>query len=393
LVLLYPSFLKNTNQGRTRNIPSQFSNIHPSAKNNPQNLTSQALQGLVIIDSKVHDLQTLIQCIRPNYAIALLTPERDGVEQITEILAQYHSLKSLHLVSHGQPGGIELGSTMLTSRSLETQAHTIMTWASALAPDAEVLIYGCAVAQGDRGRQLITRLETQLGTPVFAAKTLIGRHSTGHNWQLYTKTQATPQTPSPFTETLKTTYAHALITFVDTLNATAGTDNLMGGNGNDLILATYDNLLQNDTLSGGSSLEDVLGIEGGPSDLTLFINVDATNQVEGIAGATFTQFEYFYLDDFNGQIDFTGGNSNDGILAGNGNDTLRGGLGDDSLLGDAGDDRLEGGSGTNLLEGGIGNDTYVVTSSTDNLSELAGQGIDMFFRLSTLPSLMSILKI
>ena len=53
-----------------------------------------------------------------------------------------------------------------------------------------------------------------------------------------------------------------------------------------------------------------------------------------------------------------GGTGNDQIRSGTGNDSLFGGIGNDSLYGDAGDDLLDGGSGDDNLNGGAGNDTY-----------------------------------
>ncbi len=46
------------------------------------------------------------------------------------------------------------------------------------------------------------------------------------------------------------------------------------------------------------------------------------------------------------------------------------------LTGNAGANRLDGGAGVDVLQGGAGNDTYVVDSTTDTLTELAGEGQD-----------------
>jgi Ca2+-binding RTX toxin-like protein len=80
-----------------------------------------------------------------------------------------------------------------------------------------------------------------------------------------------------------------------------------------------------------------------------------------------------------------GGNGKDTLWGDGGDDTLNGGTGDDELHGGSGDDALRGGDGNDLLlgdagsdklEGGLGNDTYVVMDTTDNVVEIAGQGLD-----------------
>lgn len=75
------------------------------------------------------------------------------------------------------------------------------------------------------------------------------------------------------------------------------------------------------------------------------------------------------------------GNAGNNILSGgDGNDTLYdallGASGDDTLIGGAGDDLLYGGGGLNSLSGGTGNDTYVLQTANNLVSENPNEGID-----------------
>src|SRR5207302_10698307 len=47
-----------------------------------------------------------------------------------------------------------------------------------------------------------------------------------------------------------------------------------------------------------------------------------------------------------------------------------------TITGNAGNNILDGGAGNDIMRGGAGNDTYVVDSTRDVVTELAGQGTD-----------------
>jgi Ca2+-binding RTX toxin-like protein len=69
------------------------------------------------------------------------------------------------------------------------------------------------------------------------------------------------------------------------------------------------------------------------------------------------------------------GNALDNTLNGDlGADTVDGGAGADTLVGGDGNDSLAGGAGVDSLAGGLGNDTYVVDSTSDVVTENAGEG-------------------
>jgi 2',3'-cyclic-nucleotide 2'-phosphodiesterase (5'-nucleotidase family) len=71
-----------------------------------------------------------------------------------------------------------------------------------------------------------------------------------------------------------------------------------------------------------------------------------------------------------------GGAGDDSILARGGNDNVIGGEGDDTLDGGQGNDALNGGTGNDELRGGAGDDSYTITSGTDVIIELEGEGLD-----------------
>ncbi|MGB3494264.1 MAG: hypothetical protein WBA57_16155 [Elainellaceae cyanobacterium] len=120
------------------------------------------------------------------------------------------------------------------------------------------------------------------------------------------------------------------------LDGGLGADQLEGGAGNDLYIV--DN-------TGDVVIEDLVGATGGVDEVRASVNFS-------LAG---TQVERLIL---------TGAED----LEGTGNAL------NNTIIGNAGDNRLDGGAGIDRLEGGNGNDTYVISSSQDQVIELAGGG-------------------
>ncbi len=75
-------------------------------------------------------------------------------------------------------------------------------------------------------------------------------------------------------------------------------------------------------------------------------------------------------------IDGTGNELDNQIWGTDGNNVLRGEGGIDDLIGYSGNDYLDGGNGPDRMWGGIGDDSYVIDSLGDWLTESQGEGID-----------------
>ena len=82
------------------------------------------------------------------------------------------------------------------------------------------------------------------------------------------------------------------------------------------------------------------------------------------------------LEGGGGNDTLKGGSGADRINGGSDSDLLEGGLGNDTLVGGEGHDLLNGGRGADRMQGGSGNDVYVVDNRFDQITELAGEGLD-----------------
>src|SRR6476661_8316828 len=101
---------------------------------------------IVFIDAAVADYQTLLDRVKLGVEAIVIDSHRDGVEQISEVLANRTNIDSIHLVSHGEPGSLQLGKTRLSVDNLEAYSQQLQQWRRALTLDADILIYGCNVA-------------------------------------------------------------------------------------------------------------------------------------------------------------------------------------------------------------------------------------------------------
>lgn len=83
---------------------------------------------LVVIDAKVQDFEILLAELQSELAAAkdshieilVLDDQTDGIQAITDVLHAGSDWDAIHIVSHGDPGKVQLGSEVLSGESLST---------------------------------------------------------------------------------------------------------------------------------------------------------------------------------------------------------------------------------------------------------------------------------
>ncbi|WP_298596401.1 DUF4347 domain-containing protein, partial [uncultured Zoogloea sp.] len=151
-------------------------------------MSSTTLDQFLFIDSRVDNIESLLDGIDPSIEVILLDSERDGLGQIADALASRSGVKSVHVISHGGPGSLQLGSSTVTESSLADQAAQLATIRAALSDSADLMLYGCNVAEGDAGASFVQALADATGADVAASTDTTGSALLGGDWALEAST-------------------------------------------------------------------------------------------------------------------------------------------------------------------------------------------------------------
>ncbi|WP_182869937.1 DUF4347 domain-containing protein [Rhodopirellula sp. JC639] len=144
---------------------------------------------LVFVDEAVEGYQQLIDELRSgnesaDLEIYLLDASRGGVEQISEILESYADVDAVHLLSHGNDAKLRLGNTTLDAGNLDGYAGELAKWKWSLTDQADLLLYGCELAETQSGVDMLQAIAALTGADVAASTDDTGHESLGGDWDL-----------------------------------------------------------------------------------------------------------------------------------------------------------------------------------------------------------------
>ncbi|MDI1258673.1 Ig-like domain-containing protein [Aquabacterium sp.] len=145
---------------------------------------------LVFVDAAVPEADKLIQAIQANASsskvieVVVIQAGEDGLAVITNALQHRQDLDAVHIISHGDALGLTLGNSRLDTASLNANLGSISSWGQSLAPEADLLLYGCDLSSSAEGRALADNLALLTGADVAASDDLTGATSLGGDWDL-----------------------------------------------------------------------------------------------------------------------------------------------------------------------------------------------------------------
>ncbi|WP_333041384.1 DUF4347 domain-containing protein, partial [Microcoleus sp. Pol17C6] len=233
-----------------------------------ESVGARTLKNVLFLDARVENFDSLARGATADTEVFVLDSTRDGVEQITRILANCSDLDSLQIVSHGREAGVQLGSIELCNDNLQTYSHLLQQWGKVLSERGDILLFGCSVAAGENGEAFVRRLSLIVGADIAASDNLTGSAALGGDWQLKFATGEIKARIAIEKEVLEA-YPYALGTLVNETfkNSTVRGPWIYGGNDGALFdpssnLPAADQLIPGIT---GGTVSGVLPALGGAS--------------------------------------------------------------------------------------------------------------------------------
>ncbi len=148
-----------------------------------QNKQRKPQKRLILINDNVIDYQLLVSDI-DDAEVIVLDHENDDINTVNALLKSQHGLTSLHILSHGKPGGFALGNTQLTTHNFSLHQEGLASWKQAFHEDASMFIYSCRLASGKNGKDLIQLINEATGVSVAASIDYTGGRKAGGDWDL-----------------------------------------------------------------------------------------------------------------------------------------------------------------------------------------------------------------
>ncbi|MGB5707258.1 MAG: DUF4347 domain-containing protein, partial [Arenicellales bacterium] len=146
---------------------------------------------IVVIDSRVEDYEAFIKDAEigaddtdVSTVFVHLSQDQNGIEQVTNVLKQFDEVSALHIVSHGDDGLLYLGNQEITIEELSRSSGELSSWGERLTEDADILLYGCDVAETEIGKMFVDRLAQVTGADVAASTNDTGTADHGGDWVL-----------------------------------------------------------------------------------------------------------------------------------------------------------------------------------------------------------------
>jgi hypothetical protein len=174
---------------------------------------------IAFVDGGLTDYQQMIDAMAGSaMEVVVLDAGGDAITQMTQAIAGRQNIQSIHILSHGTEGGLKLGESWLDLQTLPSYVSQIQTWGQSLSQDADILLYGCNVAQDATGRGFISLLSQLTGADVAASDDITGAQS---NWQLEVATGAIESAQLAFEQ-----YQYNLATYTVTATNDSGVGSL-----------------------------------------------------------------------------------------------------------------------------------------------------------------------
>ena len=171
------------------NVTADMAAEQEAAEQSVEQKPAETRRELVFVNENVDDYEQLIADLQGNndnriIEVVAIESDRNGIEQVSEILSERSDLAAVHIISHGSDGAVKLGNTWLDADNIDDYSDRLNAWSDSLDRNADILIYGCSLAESETGENFVNQLSKLTGADVAASDDKTGHTSLSGDWEL-----------------------------------------------------------------------------------------------------------------------------------------------------------------------------------------------------------------
>ena len=223
----------------------------------PGLMNGAGMRELVFVDENVADYEQLIADLQQaddhrTIEVVVLESDRNGIEQVTQVLSERSNLSAVHFITHGADGQINLGNTWLNSTTLQENISAISAWGNALTETGDILFYGCDIAADSDGQSLLNTISDLTGADVAASDDPTGHAASGGDWELEYRVGDVETALAARGQSWEGLLANFTVNITnDTVDANPGDGNAVDSGGNTSLRAA---IMESNALAGADSI-------------------------------------------------------------------------------------------------------------------------------------------
>ncbi len=282
-----------------------------ASPNTNSNSTESQVE-IIFIDETTPDYELLVKDLLANgspdrtFEIITISAEQDGIQLISNILAQHSGVSAVHLISHGSDGNVNIGKSVLNQSTFSTHENLISNWGHAFTETGDLLIYGCNFSATEAGKMLGANIAALAEVDIASSDNRTGGGNVGGDWVLE-QVVGTVEATVPFSDQLQDSYQRSLASSISVSTAadivdapsTASFDDLTNAPGADGKISLREAIIAANTQAGTDTINlsaDTYSItitggfnnpqESGDHDITSNIIIQGVNSTQTIIEAT-----------------------------------------------------------------------------------------------------------
>lgn len=142
---------------------------------------------LIVVDESVDNIDKLLAGVadqQKNINVIVVGNDQNGFAAVTKALADGNQYSAIHLLAHGNDGALSLGNSTLTAETIDQISADLSEWGNHLTTDADIMVYGCNLAETTVGEELVQQVASLTGADVAASDDLTGHAMLDGDWVL-----------------------------------------------------------------------------------------------------------------------------------------------------------------------------------------------------------------